>query len=81
MSAGFNKTLKLMTPIIIRRSFQPSLVGLDKVGSIGMADRLFSEVYTVQESDGTLILADGQTRQNIFTTNRTCTAIEFTVYV
>ena len=80
MTAGYNKTLKLPTPIIIGRPFQLSLVGLDEVGSVGATTTLYSDVYTTNATDGTLTLANGQNRRTFLTTNKTCSTIDFTVY-
>ncbi|XP_065913461.1 uncharacterized protein [Dysidea avara] len=80
MTAGYNKTLKLSTPIIIGRPFQLSLVGLDEVGSVGATTTLYGDVYTTNATDGTLTLANGQNIQTFLTTNKTCSPIDFTVH-
>jgi len=81
MSAGFYNALKLTIPIIIGRSFQLSLVGLDSVGLVGATFRVFADVYIDNVSDGSLTLADGQNRRTFLSTpNNTCSSINFTVY-
>ena len=81
MTAAYNNTLKLSTPIIIGRSFQLSLVGLNAVGSVGITDKLYSDVFALHKGDGTLTLEEGQNyRRTSVTTNKACTPIYFTVY-
>ena len=80
MGAGFHNTLTLSVPIILGRSFQFGLIGLDAVGSVGGTDTLFSDVYTTYATDGTLTLGEGQNRRSFFTSKNNCTTVEFTIY-
>ena len=80
MTAGFYKTLELSVPIVLGRSFQFGLVGLDSVGSVGFVKSLYSDVYTTQATDGTLQLGDGQNSRSFFTTYKSCNLVEFTIY-
>ena len=80
MNAGFYNTLALNVSIIFGRSFRIGLVGLDTVGSVGVTKTLYSDIYTSNKTDKTLTLATGQNRQEFSNPNKTCNAVQFTVY-
>ena len=75
-----NNTLKLGTTVIVGRSFTISLITLDVVGSIGYSSLLNSKVSSLNTTDNVLTLPREQLSRSFSIVNRTCTAIDFTIY-
>ena len=84
----YNTTTCLTNQPVVRdehvvpgRSFNISVITLDVSGSVGKANRLFSQVYCYHQTDGLLTLAKNQYSRPLTVVNNTCADVEFTVYL
>ena len=76
-----NRSFVLDRAIVPGRPFNLSIIALDVVGSVGFSDKLFANVYHTDISDGQLLLAADQNVRPFSVRNKTCTTVDFTIFL
>ena len=82
LTAADNNLLKLENKVTLGQSFYVNLISLDVVGNIGHTELLLAEVLDPSRTtnDETLVLPNNQYSRYFSINNKTCAAVEFTIF-